>query len=407
MNGNVGINQSNPIFTLDISGNTRITGNLFVNGVPITGGIVSQWTTAASGNIYFQGNVGIGRGDPQFALDVSGNVRFNNTVQVGPNIIINGGSAVPTPNFNLFIGTDNTKNTTGSQNNAGFGARALTNNTTGANNTAIGFAASASNTTGSSNTTLGYNAGTLITTGTNNTAIGTNAFSVATNLVQSTAIGYNAQPTTSNQIVLGTATESVTIPGTAVSGNNISGALQVAGGVGIGGNLNVGGNIYINGVSILGLGGQWSNGSTSGNIYYQGNVAIGKGDPQYTLDISGTTYISGTAYANYFITTSDYRIKNDPVPLDLSFNVDGLKPIHYTNTLSNKQDLGFIAHEVQEVFPYLVDGEKDGTKMQSLNYIGLIAVLVKEVQELKKTTEILKSENRSMQLQINRINEKM
>jgi hypothetical protein len=55
---------------------------------------------------------------------------------------------------------------------------------------------------------------------------------------------------------------------------------------------------------------------------------------------------------------------------------------------------------VQEVFPYLVEGEKDGDKMQSLNYIGLIAVLVKEVQELKKTTEILKSENRSMQLQI-------
>jgi hypothetical protein len=164
-----------------------------------------------------------------------------------------------------------------------------------------------------------------------------------------------------------------------------------------------GGNIFINGVSVIGgggSGGQWTNGATSGNIYYQGNVGIGKADPQYALDISGTTYITGTAYATYFITTSDYRIKEDPIPLDMSYNVDGLKPIHYTNTLSNKHDLGFIAHEVQEVFPYLVEGEKDGDKMQSLNYIGLIAVLVKEVQELKKTTEILKSENRSMQLQI-------
>jgi hypothetical protein len=84
MNGNVGINQSNPIYTLDISGNTRITGNLFVNGVPITGGISSQWTSAPNGNIYFQGNVGIGRGDPQFALDVSGNVRLSSSLQIGP-----------------------------------------------------------------------------------------------------------------------------------------------------------------------------------------------------------------------------------------------------------------------------------------------------------------------------------
>jgi hypothetical protein len=91
----------------------------------------------------------------------------------------------------------------------------------------------------------------------------------------------------------------------------------------------------------------------------------------------------------------------------MTYNVDKLKPISYTNTLSNKHDLGFIAHEVQEVYPYLVEGEKDGTKMQSLNYTGLIAILVKEVQELKKTTELLKNENRLLQLQIDRINEKI
>ena len=62
--------------------------------------------------------------------------------------------------------------------------------------------------------------------------------------MNSTAIGYNAQPNSSNQIVLGTSSESVYIPGTAynTTGTASSGALQVSGGVGIAGNLTVGGN---------------------------------------------------------------------------------------------------------------------------------------------------------------------
>ena len=46
--------------------------------------------------------------------------------------------------------------------------------------------------------------------------------------------------------------------------------------------------------------------------------------------------------------------------------------------------MGFIAHEVQEVFPFLVSGEKDGEAMQTINYNGFIALLVKEIQELKR-----------------------
>jgi len=38
-----------------------------------------------------------------------------------------------------------------------------------------------------------------------------------------------------------------------------------------------------------------------------------------------------------------------------------------------------------------VSGEKDGEEMQSLNYIGLIGVLVKEIQELKKRVHILEN----------------
>ena len=56
----------------------------------------------------------------------------------------------------------------------------------------------------------------------------------------------------------------------------------------------------------------------------------------------------------------------------------------YYNSLSKRDDIGFIAHKVQEQYPYLVNGEKDSADYQTLNYTGLIGILVREIQELKK-----------------------
>ena len=102
--------------------------------------------------------------------------------------------------------------------------------------------------------------------------------------------------------------------------------------------------------------------------------------------------VSGSAYSTYFITTSDYRIKENPQLLDSSFVVDELKPVQYTNRLSNKTDIGFLAHEVQQIYPCLVEGDKDGSLHQSINYNGFIGILVKEIQDLKKTVEEMKNE---------------
>jgi hypothetical protein len=39
----------------------------------------------------------------------------------------------------------------------------------------------------------------------------------------------------------------------------------------------------------------------------------------------------------------------------------------------------------------LVNGEKDGEATQSLNYMGLIGILTKEIQELKKRVKELEN----------------
>ena len=115
----------------------------------------------------------------------------------------------------------------------------------------------------------------------------------------------------------------------------------------------------------------------------------------FKIKLSGsdifTVSTAGACTATSFTSTSDYRIKENTKLLDNTFSIDNLKPVTYRNKLTEKQDIGFIAHELQEEFPYLVTGEKDGENMQSLNYIGLIGVLVKEIQDLKKRVSILEN----------------
>ena len=104
----------------------------------------------------------------------------------------------------------------------------------------------------------------------------------------------------------------------------------------------------------------------------------------YNTNLSGNVIVNGTLSATSFITTSDYRIKEIIEPLNSSYNIDNLNPIKYLNKRTNNVEIGFLAHEVQEHFPYLVIGDKDGVNTQSINYTGLIGVLVQEIKDIKK-----------------------
>ena len=109
--------------------------------------------------------------------------------------------------------------------------------------------------------------------------------------------------------------------------------------------------------------------------------------------IDGATSVSLIAASNIKVAgvliTSDYRIKEGVHQIPSYPNIDILNPVMYRNTLTGKPDMGFIAHEVQEYFSFLVSGEKDGPTNQSVNYIGLIALLTKEIKELKQRVLIL------------------
>jgi hypothetical protein len=132
--------------------------------------------------------------------------------------------------------------------------------------------------------------------------------------------------------------------------------------------------------------------SLSGTVVYPttvtNSVAIGKSTvgTSIALDVSGNANVTGVVTSTSFNATSDYRIKKDvyPIPIQESNEIYKLNPVKYTNTISGKQDYGLLAHEVQEFFPTIVNGEKDQENgLQSINYTSLIPLLLKEIQDLK------------------------
>ena len=120
--------------------------------------------------------------------------------------------------FNVAVGNDAMlQSYNGSYNTAVgkgcmFGGGGTPSNLTFSSNTGVGNSTLISLTSGNDNVAVGKGAGNAIETGSRNTFLGTNANAGSYNFNQSTAIGYGATTTASNQIMLGTASETVLIP---------------------------------------------------------------------------------------------------------------------------------------------------------------------------------------------------
>ena len=127
-------------------------------------------------------------------------------------------------------------------------------------------------------------------------------------------------------------------------------------------------------------------GSGTGYIYFGYN-----GSSLGSITQNGTTAI-------LYNTTSDYRLKSDVKPIqDGLSTISALNPVNF-NWADGRNDDGFIAHELQEVIPNCVTGEKDavnedGTpKYQQMDNSGVIPFLVKAIQEQQAMIEELKAE---------------
>ena len=101
---------------------------------------------------------------------------------------------------------------------------------------------------------------------------------------------------------------------------------------------------------------------------------------------------NGTSDAVQFLTSSDYRLKeNVSYNFDATAKLKQLKPCTFTwiNDESNTTYQGFLAHEVQDIVPHAVNGAKDAVdadgniEAQSIDKSDIVPLLVKTIQELE------------------------
>jgi hypothetical protein len=105
---------------------------------------------------------------------------------------------------------------------------------------------------------------------------------------------------------------------------------------------------------------------------------------------AGYIYINAGGTSVTYATSSDYRLKEDIVPMTGALNrVAQLKPVTYKWKESGIDSQGFIAHELQAVVPDCVTGEKDAVdeegnpRYQGIDTSFLVATLTAAIQELK------------------------
>ena len=120
--------------------------------------------------------------------------------------------------------------------------------------------------------------------------------------------------------------------------------------------------------------------------FYYGSTPTNVGN--ITVASSGTTYD----------TISDYRLKESVKPISGGLTrVNALKPSVYNWKADGSAGEGFLAHELAEVVPFAVIGEKDavnedGTiKSQGIDMSRIVPILVAAIQELTAEVNALKN----------------
>ena len=98
--------------------------------------------------------------------------------------------------------------------------------------------------------------------------------------------------------------------------------------------------------------------------------------------------ISTNGSVTAYNTSSDYRLKNTIAPMTGALaKVSQLKPVTYKWNANNSESEGFIAHELAEVVPQCVTGEKDeidadgNPVYQGIDVSFLVATLTAAIQE--------------------------
>ena len=165
------------------------------------------------------------------------------------------------------------------------------------------------------------------------------------------------------------------------------------------------------------IGAQWTYSSSNTNVYHMGSVGIGTTNPSYTLDVRGSIFSSTGGFTQSGLTTwsiaSDRRIKENIVKASYEKCLENVKNIELYNfnfkdnyvSTNDRHQLGFIAQEVQQVYPKAVEVGKMMKNMEEkieglltlnttqIDYTlyGAVKGLIQKLENIKIKIERIKS----------------
>ena len=155
-----------------------------------------------------------------------------------------------------------------------------------------------------------------------------------------------------------------------------------------------------------GVFGVLQDGSENGaGVYGSTSTTIQAVPGRYAGYFNGQTKVNGMIYATNITGSSDARLKTNITSInnDALAKIKDLRPVQYNwsknankhlskDTDFDRKHYGFIAQEVQKLYPELV--YTDGEGYLSVNYTELIPFLIQAVQELSTEVEQLKKANK-------------
>ena len=374
-NTSVGIGTSVPQYDLDVNGDINFSGSFYQNGSQF---VASRWTTGIGNSIYRDSFIGIGTTNPQYNLDVDGDINFNGSFyQNGSPFVASrwtAGSGDDIYKLNGYVGLGTTNPTS--------------KLTVSGDVHVSGIITSAQFTTGVGN--LGFTTNTI--SGPSEIIIDPLPIGVSTQsgIVRIRGDLYvDGTQTYINSTSIELSDFNVGIATTVGTNSLLDGA-----GIGIG-SVNIRKTITYD-FSSDSLKPSENFDLPSGKVYKINEIevlssnTIGSGVTNSSLTSVGTLTdlnVAGIVTANDFNSASDIKLKENisviDSPLDKITKLEGVN-FHWKE--NGRKSLGVIAQEVEKVLPELVSGEESKT----VNYNGLIGLLIECVKEQQKEIEELK-----------------
>ena len=116
-------------------------------------------------------------------------------------------------------------------------------------------------------------------------------------------------------------------------------------------------------------------------------VGVGTTNPTSKLHVIGDSLITGVVTATDVDSTSDIRLKTNIQPIDNPLaKVIQIEGVSFNWKKDNRPALGVIADQVEKILPQLVHGDDPKT----VNYNGLIGLLIEAVKEQQSEIDTLK-----------------